>query len=149
MFTKIVTHFSTKDCIKQLINSNWFITIIAVVFYYVKLGFLSSIYVFDLIDISDKSHTARCLASIVLRPPPPPHTHTRRRRRNDVVKCEILCDPVGYDSIDRRQSQSVVTFFTCSDISEMSRFIAGKYAIARNLSCSLRDWVAEVPISVK
>ena len=105
MFTIIVTHFSTKDCIKQLINSrpNWFISIIAVVFYYVKLGFLSSTYVFDLIDISDKSHTARCLACIVLRPPPPPpHTHTRRRRRNDVVKCEILCDPVGYDSIDRR-----------------------------------------------
>ena len=32
---------------------------------------------------------------------------------------------------------------------ESSRLIAGKYATAKNESCSVRGWIARVPISVR
>ena len=48
----------------------------------------------------------------------------RCRRRHDIVLCEILRDAVGHDSINRSESQAVVTFLTCSEISERLRLIS-------------------------
>ena len=49
----------------------------------------------------------------------PPQRHCR----NNIVKCETLCDSVSHNTKNLRESQAVVTFCTCSKISERLQLI--------------------------